>query len=154
MPSHHHNCLLQAADALDRLVWSYRGEIDRCPKAFLTADDLCLSDFANRSAILARRLIDKGPNGREGNSPYPSLSPERQARLHAAIRARRAAKDKDAAQAVSSDLIRSPTAREVPSDHGDYASWQASDDLRSSADDLIERDQADLTHARPKARLH
>lgn len=154
LPSQHHDCLLQAADALDRLVWSYREEIDRCPKAFLTADDICLSDFAHRSAVLARRLIGKGSDGRGGPSPFPSLSPAKQARLRYAIEARRAT-EKDAAHTVSSDVDVSQqmSPSSIPQD--EHTNWQRADQaLPPDVDDLGDNVRISPSHSSPRPRLH
>ena len=58
MSPYHRNVLLETNYALDHLLWSYRSELDRNPTRNLTADDICLSDFAARTSSLVRGVLD------------------------------------------------------------------------------------------------
>ena len=77
--------LLEASRLLDHLVWSYRRAIDRTPRAFLTAEHICLSDYAARTVGLIRAIMEDD-NRRRGVSfhqrPRPLGPPQRAA--HAA----------------------------------------------------------------------
>jgi hypothetical protein len=73
--------LLEASRLLDHLVWSYRRAIDRTPRAFLTAEHICLSDYAARTVGLIRAIMEDD-NRRRGISFHrlrPSNAPQRPA---------------------------------------------------------------------------
>ena len=86
----HRAALLEAGFALDHLVWCYRSELDQRPHFAMTADDICLHDFANRTASLVRAVLDEDTRRR---GPRPAYKPsENELRLRAAIEARRRAR--------------------------------------------------------------
>jgi hypothetical protein len=74
--------LLETTRLLDHLVWSYRRAIDRTPRAFLTAEHICLSDYAARTVGLIRAIMEDDSR-RRGVSfhhrPRPPNSPQRAA---------------------------------------------------------------------------
>lgn len=100
MSPYHRNVLLEGQYAFDHVVWSYRSQLDQSPEERLTAEDICLADFASRASALVRSLIDED-NRRRG--PQLALRPpsaHAERRLADAIRARRRARaDKASAEA-------------------------------------------------------
>lgn len=98
MTPYHRNVLLEASYALDHLLWSYRSELDHEPTFRLNADDVCLSDFANRTSALVRSVLDEDARQRGPRLQFkpPTMGHER--RLRDAIQARRA---KDSTNKVS-----------------------------------------------------
>lgn len=114
MSPYHRNVLLETSYALDHLLWSYRSELDRSPTQNLTADDICLSDFAARTSSLVRGVLDADSH-RGGPKPAfrpPSVQSER--RMADALQNRRetrAVKETLAAtaQAANSDFVTAPT---------------------------------------------
>lgn len=81
MSPYHRYALLELSHAQDRVLWSYAAEIESDPKAVLTVEDLCLTDFSRRSVALLNTLLAE-PRRR---APHPSLrppSPEAMQRFH------------------------------------------------------------------------
>ena len=79
MTPYHRNVLLETNYALEHLLWSYRSELDRSPTRNLSADDVCLSDFAARTSSLVRGVLD-ADNRRGGEKLAfrpPSVAAER-----------------------------------------------------------------------------
>lgn len=70
--------LLEASRLLDHLVWSYRRAIDQTPRAFLTAEHICLSDYAARTVGLIRAIMDDDDR-RRGVSFHHRLRPSNSA---------------------------------------------------------------------------
>jgi len=94
MTPHHRNVLLEVQYALDHVVWSYRSELDHSPTKNLTADDICLADFAFRTGALVRSVLDADNQRRGPQLAFrpPAGDVERRfpdRRLAEAIRARR-----------------------------------------------------------------
>ena len=123
----HRAALLEAGFALDHLVWCYRSELDRLPHFAMTADDICLHDFANRTASLVRTVLD-GDNQRRGPRPQYKPSMDSGHRLRAAIEARRRARAEEAGRVAGNappaapDTTEDVSQTDAPSDtpQGDY----------------------------------
>jgi len=91
MNPYHRNVLLEANYALEHLLWSYRSQLDQEPTRNINVDEVCLSDFAGRTASLVRGVLDDD-NKRSG--PRLAFRPPTGSdgkRLAAAITARREA---------------------------------------------------------------
>lgn len=107
---HHRSVLLEAGYALEHLVWSYRSELDRTPTFAMTADDICLNDFATRTSSLVRSLLEE--DGRRQGPKLQFKPPplgEHGRRLRAAIEARRQALAASARASASLDVPPSAT---------------------------------------------
>lgn len=133
MSPYHRNVLLETSYALDHLLWSYRSELDRNPTQNLTADDICLSDFAARTSSLVRGVLDADSH-RGGPKPAfrpPSVQSER--RMADALQNRRetrAVKEKLAAtaQAASPDFV----GASAPDPDGPTVPYSAEDEPRTT----------------------
>lgn len=126
----HRTALLEAGFALDHLVWCYRSELDRVPHFAMTADDICLHDFANRTASLVRAVLDEDTRRR---GPRPQYKPpsENELRLRAAIEARRRARAERAPTAGAPDDPASDVPQVVSGDGSEQAPDSISDELRT-----------------------
>jgi hypothetical protein len=148
MPPYHRNVLLEALYALDHLIWSYRSELDQSASALLTSDDLCLADFANRAASLARKLIDQD-NGQQGRdrTRFKPPSPYGRRSLDAAIAARRAKLAAAASCATTSTAIATEVLPTL--DHGEPDN--GAPQREGNLDDPPERNTTDSGFVSPRS---
>ena len=92
MTPSHRTLLLETQYALDALVWSYRSRVDQAPTEHLTAEHLCLSDFAFRTAVLVRDVLDADNRRRGPELAFRPPGQDADRALAAAIQARRRAR--------------------------------------------------------------
>jgi hypothetical protein len=50
--------LRETSHLLDKVVWTYRRAIEQTPRAYMTAEHICLADYAARTDGLIRLLIE------------------------------------------------------------------------------------------------
>jgi len=89
MNDYHRHVLLEAGYALDHLLWSYRSQLDQEPARPIDATEICLSDYASRTASLVRGVLDEDS---KRSGPRLAFRPPGYSdgkRLAAAIAARR-----------------------------------------------------------------
>jgi len=101
----HRTVLLETQYALDHLVWSYRSQLDRSPTLHLTADDICLSDFASRTAALVRNVLDSDNQRRGPELAFRPPGQDVDRRLAEAVQARRRARFAKAAAAPDAAAV-------------------------------------------------
>lgn len=117
MTASHRTVLLENQYALDHLVWSYRSRVDSAPTLYLTADDLCLADFAFRTATLVRNVLDEDNRRRGPQLAFRPPGQDRDRALAEAIQARR--RTHAAKEAAASDAALPPEPlRETPVPQG------------------------------------
>lgn len=58
MTPNHRHVLLETSYALEHLLWSYRSHLDQEPTSPIAPDEVCLADYASRTASLVRGVID------------------------------------------------------------------------------------------------
>jgi hypothetical protein len=107
MTPEHRTVLLEASYALEHLVWAYRSELDRNPTQGVNADEICLSDFATRTASLVRGVLDED-NKRSGRrlAFRPPFSSDGKRLAEAIVARRRALAAKQSADnQVPSELV-------------------------------------------------
>jgi hypothetical protein len=86
------NVLLESAYALDHLIWLHRSENDRTHSNNVSAEQVCLAEFAARTVAIVRDILDadnrrrglrpafRPPSGENGLSIADVLHARRQAR--------------------------------------------------------------------------
>jgi hypothetical protein len=52
------NVLLESQYALDHLIWLHRSENDRTPSNNVSAEQVCLAEFAARTVAIVRDILD------------------------------------------------------------------------------------------------